>query len=49
MIELCVYKATTKKGEVAHFVPTHFIFRPSDLEELGLTAGEISKMIKENT
>jgi hypothetical protein len=30
-------------------IPTHFICRPSDLEELGFSADEIAKMIKEKS
>ena len=28
-------------------IPTHFIYRPSDLEELGLTMHDVKKIIKE--
>ena len=34
-------------GDRVSLTPTHFIFRPSDLEKLGLTVGEVTKMIKE--
>jgi hypothetical protein len=30
-------------------IPKYFIVRPSDLEELGLTMYDVTKMIKENT
>jgi hypothetical protein len=44
-----IRKHLDETGDRINLIPTHFIFRPSDLEELGLTAGEIAKMIKENT
>ena len=34
-------------GDRVSLTPTHFIFRPSDLEKLGLTVDEVTKMIKE--
>jgi len=45
LIEICKHMDET--GETIKFKPTHFIFRPSDLEALGLTVDEITKMIKE--
>jgi hypothetical protein len=34
-------------GERVTLIPTQLIVRPSDLEALGLTVDEITKMIKE--
>ncbi len=42
-----IRKHLDKTGEKITLIPTHFIFRPSDLERLGLTVDEITKMIKE--
>jgi hypothetical protein len=44
-----IRKHLDETGDRISLIPTHFICRPSDLEELGLTAGEIAKMLKENT
>ena len=42
-------KHLDETGEKTSLIPTHFIVRPKDLEELGLTADEVAKMIKEKT
>ena len=42
-----IRKHLDETGEKITLIPTHFIFRPSDLERLGLTVDEITKMIKE--
>ena len=42
-----IRKHLDETGERVSLTPTHFIFRPSDLEKLGLTVGEVTKMIKE--
>jgi len=42
-----IRKHMDETGEKITLIPTHFIFRPSDLERLGLTVDEITKMIKE--
>jgi hypothetical protein len=40
-------KHLDETGEKITLIPTHFICRPSDLKELGLTPDEIAKLIKE--
>ena len=45
LIEVCKYMDDT--GEKIKLTPTHFIFRPADLEALGLTIDEVIKMFKE--
>jgi len=45
LIEICKHMDET--GETIKFKPTHFIFRPADLEKLKLTVDEVTKMIKE--
>ena len=45
LIEICKYMDDT--GERIKLTPTHFYFRPADLEALGLTVDEVTKMIKE--
>jgi len=42
-----IRKHLDETGERVSLTPTHFIFRPSDLEKLGLTVDEVTKMIKE--
>ena len=42
-----IRKHLDETGERVSLTPTHFIFRPSDLEKLGLTVGEVTKIIKE--
>ena len=42
-----IRKHLDETGEKITLRPTHFIFRPSDLEALGLTVDEVTKMIKE--
>lgn len=42
-------KHLDETGDRISLIPTHFICRPSDLRELGLTADEVAKMLKENT
>jgi hypothetical protein len=34
-------------GDKISLIPKYFIVRPSDLEELGLTVDDVTKMIKE--
>ena len=34
-------------GDRVSLIPTHFIVRPSDLVELGLTEDEVARMLKE--
>lgn len=36
-------------GDRISLIPKYLIVRPSDLEKLGLTVGDVTKMIKENT
>ena len=40
-------KHMDETGERVTSIPTRFIFRPSDLEALGLTVADVKKMIKE--
>jgi hypothetical protein len=42
-----IRKHLDETGDRVSLIPTHFIFRPSDLEKLGLTVDEVTKMIKE--
>lgn len=42
-----IRKHLDETGERISLTPTHFIFRPSDLEKLGLTVDEVTKIIKE--
>ena len=42
-----IKKHIDEMGGTIKFKPTHFIFRPSDLEKLGLTVDDVAKMIKE--
>ena len=42
-----IRKHMDETGDKVSLIPTHFIFRPSDLEKLGLTVDEVTKMIKE--
>ena len=42
-----IRKHLDETGDRITLIPTHFIFRPSDLERLGLTVDEVTKMIKE--
>jgi len=42
-----IRKHLDETGDRVSLTPTHFIFRPSDLEKLGLTVDEVTKMIKE--
>jgi hypothetical protein len=44
-----IRKHLDETGDRISLIPTHFIVRPSDLEELGLTADEVSKMMRGNT
>ena len=44
-----IRKHLDETGDRISLIPTHFIFRPSDLEELGFTVDEVAKMIKEKT
>ena len=44
-----IRKHLDETGDRISLIPTHFICRPSDLAELGFTADEVAKMIKENT
>ena len=43
-----IRKHLDETGERVSVIPTQLIFRPSDLEALGLTVDEVTKMIKEN-
>ena len=45
LVELRKYIDET--GDRITSIPTYFICRPSDLEELGLTMYDVKKMIKE--
>jgi len=40
-------KHMDETGEKVTLIPKYFIVRPSDLEALGLTVDEVTKMIKE--
>ena len=40
-------KHMDETGERVSLIPTQLIVRPSDLEALGLTVDEVTKMIKE--
>ena len=42
-----IRKHMDETGDKVSLIPTHFIFRPSDLEKFGLTVDEVTKMIKE--
>jgi hypothetical protein len=42
-----IRKHLDETGERVSVIPTQLIFRPSDLEALGLTVDEVTKMIKE--
>lgn len=42
-----IRKHIDNTGDKITLIPTHFIFRPSDLKKLGLTVDEITKMIRE--
>jgi hypothetical protein len=42
-----IRKHLDETGNRISLMPTHFIFRPADLEKLGLTVDEVTKMIKE--
>lgn len=42
-----IRKHLDETGDRITLIPTHFIFRPSDLKNLGLTVDEVTKMIKE--
>ena len=42
-----IRKHLDETGEKITLRPTHFIFRPSDLEKPGLTVDEVKKIIKE--
>lgn len=42
-----IRKHLDETGDRITLIPTHFIFRPSDLEKLGLTVDEVTKIIKE--
>jgi len=45
LIEIC--KHIDEMGEKTRVTPTKIIVRPADLEALGLTVGDVMKMIKE--
>ena len=45
LIEIC--KCMDETGDRITLIPKYFIVRPSDLEALGLTVDEVTKMIKE--
>jgi hypothetical protein len=42
-----IRKHLDETGDKVTLIPKYFIFRPSDLEELGLTMYDVTKMIKE--
>ena len=42
-----IRKHLDETGERVSLIPTQLIVRPSDLEALGLTVDEVTKMIKE--
>ena len=42
-----IRKHLDETGDKVSLIPTHFIFRPSYLDALGLTVDEVTKMIKE--
>lgn len=44
---IAIRKHMDETGERLTLTPTRFIFRPADLDALGLTVDEITKMIKE--
>lgn len=39
-------KHMDETGDKVTLTPTHFIFRPADLDALGLTVDEVTKMLK---
>jgi hypothetical protein len=44
---IAIRKQVDETGERLTSIPTCFIFRPSDLEAVGLTVADVKKMIKE--
>lgn len=44
-----IRKHLDETGDKIGLIPTQLIVRPSDLEALGLTVDEITKMIKEQS
>jgi hypothetical protein len=42
-------KHMDETGDRISLIPKYFIVRPADLEALGLTMDEVTKMTKENT
>jgi hypothetical protein len=36
-----------ERGEKISAIPTYFMVRPADLEELGITVEDVARMIKE--
>jgi predicted rRNA methylase YqxC with S4 and FtsJ domains len=44
-----IRKHMDETGEKITLIPTQFIVRPADLEKLGLTVYEVTKMIKEQS
>ena len=42
-----IRKCMDETGDKINLIPKYFIVRPSDLEALGLTVDEVTKMIKE--
>ena len=42
-----IRKHMDETGDRVSLIPKYFIVRPSDLEALGLTVDEVTKMIKE--
>ena len=42
-----IRKCMDETGDRISLIPTQLIVRPSDLEALGLTVDEVTKMIKE--
>ena len=42
-------KHMDETGDKVTLIPRYFIVRPADLEKLGLTVDEVTKMIKEQS
>lgn len=42
-----IRKYMDETGDKVTLIPTQLIFRPADLDALGLTVDEVTKMIKE--
>jgi hypothetical protein len=44
-----IRKHMDETGDKVSLIPKYFIVRPADLEALGLTVDEVTKMIKERS